>query len=135
RLPAPAAADDRRHLTPDRGGVEPFLRQRLVEVDDEERPPVDRRAEQDGECLLAVLQPVGEVAERAAAQRLRLGDDDAAVLPAYDHVRLRRGLGRTLPILLGALELGPQLVRLVRSPLQESPGYSGRDRLDPPDRK
>src|SRR5439155_26174708 len=95
-------------------------------------PAVDPGAEQDGADPLLLPDPVGEIPERRRGS-LHLDHRDAAVLVADDEVLLGRRRGSLLALLATyALELGPQLVCLVRASVQERVRLAGRDRFDPP---
>ncbi len=81
--------------------------------------------------LLLLPQPVRQVAQRPALQRLRLDEQDVAL--RVDDLELDARLGRALLRLLArAVELLAEQVRLARALVQQRERLAGGDRLDAP---
>ena len=88
--------------------------ERFVQIHDEIGAPVVHGPDDDTGSLLLPAHPIREVTQLSAFHRLRLGEDDVAVL--LDDLEVGRGLSlRFLRLLAGLFELRAQLVGLAHS--------------------
>src|SRR4051812_34865016 len=130
RLPSPAPADVLAELAHDLHGVEPALDERLVEIDDEEHPPVVARRDDGAVGLLLLADPVREVPKGPALEALHLDEEDVALLVLGDDLRPPTLL-RALRFLASVLELAAQRVGLARALVQQRERRTCGHGLDP----